>query len=145
MRRADGSRSRANIGHLAIAASGVCVIDAKTHHGALEVRRSGGLFRTRVERLYIGGRDGTSLVEGLAAQVVAVTTELLALGADVPVRVPLCFVETKLRWFESSGIAGVPLVGRRGLARLMGARPVGAARPGSRRAIPCYEVPPACA
>lgn len=118
MRRPDGRRSRANIDHIAVTASGVWVVDAKTHQGALEVRRSGGLFSTRVERLYIRGRDQTKLVEGLAAQVVAVTTDLLSVGADVPVRGALCFVGTELPWFGAS-IAGVPLVGRRGLAKLL--------------------------
>lgn len=119
MHRPDGRKSRANIDHIAVAASGVWVVDAKTHQGALEVRRSGGLFSPRVERLYIRGRDQTKLVEGLAGQVAAVATELTTVGADVPVRGALCFVGTELPWFGSSSIAGVPLVGRRGLAKLL--------------------------
>jgi hypothetical protein len=57
MRRPDGTLSRANIDHLAVTAAGDWVIDAKTHQGALEVRRSGGLFSPRIESLYINGRD----------------------------------------------------------------------------------------
>jgi Nuclease-related domain len=53
MRRPDGTPSRANIDHLAVTAAGVWVIDAKTHRGALEVRRLGGLFSPRIESLYI--------------------------------------------------------------------------------------------
>lgn len=64
--RVDGRVSRANLDHIAVAATGVWVIDAKTHRGALEVRRSGGLFSPRVEKLYIGGRDKTVLLDGLA-------------------------------------------------------------------------------
>jgi hypothetical protein len=119
MRRPDGSLSRANIDHLAVAPTGVWVIDAKTHQGALEVRRSGGLFSPRAEALFIGGRDRTSLVHGLLKQIAAVQSELADVGATVPVRGALCFVGTELPWFGSSSIVGVPLVGRRGLAKLL--------------------------
>jgi hypothetical protein len=118
MRRPDGQRSRANIDHIAVAAGGVWVIDAKTHHGALEVRRSGGLFTPRIERLYIAGRDKTSLLAGLAKQVAAVTAELTPTYPAVPVYGALCFVGTELPWFGER-IGGVPLVGRRGLAKLL--------------------------
>jgi hypothetical protein len=118
MRRPDGQSSRANIDHLAVAATGVWVIDAKTHHGSLQVRRSGGIFSARVEKLFIAGRDKTSLLEGLAKQVAAVATELAAVDANVPVRGVLCFVGTELPWFGDT-IAGIPLVGRRGLAKLL--------------------------
>ncbi len=118
-RRPDGTLSRANIDHLAVTAAGVCVIDAKTHRGALEVRRSGGLFSPRIERLYINGRDRTPLVHGLLKQVAAVRTELETVHADVPVRGALCFVGTELPWFGSSSIVDVPLVGRRGLTKLL--------------------------
>ena len=118
MIRQDGRASKANIDHLVVAATGVWVVDAKTHHGALEVRRAGGLFSPRVEKLFIGGRDKTSLLAGLGKQVDAVRTVLQAVDADVPVRGALCFVGTELPWFGES-IAGVPLVGRRGLAKLM--------------------------
>jgi hypothetical protein len=118
-RRPDGRPSRANIDHLAVAASGVWVIDAKTHQGALEVRSAGGWLSPRVEALYIGGRDQTKLVVGLQRQVAAVAAELHAVNADVPVHGALCFVGTELPWFGSSSIAGVPLVGRRGLAKLL--------------------------
>ena len=133
MRRPDGSLSRANIDHLAVAASGVWVVDAKTHQGALEVRRSGGLFSPRVEALYIAGRDKTSLVEGLLKQVAAVRAELKQVQADVPVRGALCFVGTELPWFGSSSIVDVPLVGRRGLAKLM--RTPGDLLPADRQAL----------
>lgn len=118
MRRADGRSTRANIDHLAVTATGVWVVDAKTHKGALEVRRSGGLFSPRVERLFINGRDKTILLDGLANQVEAVRLSLLAVDADLPVHGALCFVGTELPWFGES-IGGVPLVGRRGLAKLL--------------------------
>ena len=118
MLRADGRASRANIDHLAITAAGVWVVDAKTHQGALQVRRSGGLFSPRAERLFIAGRDKTSLLEGLARQIETVRTVLEGVDADIAVRGVLCFVGTELPWFGDS-IRGVPLVGRRGLAKLM--------------------------
>lgn len=116
--REDGRPSRGNIDHLLIAAAGVWVVDAKTHRGTLEVRRSGGLFTPRVERLYIGGRDKTSLLDGLARQVDSVKRVLHAADAVLPVRGALCFVGTELPWFGES-IRGVPLVGRRGLNKLL--------------------------
>lgn len=117
--RSAGRASKANIDHLAVTAAGVWVIDAKTHQGQLEVRRSGGLLTPRVERLFIGGRDKTGLLETLAKQVTAVKQVLADADAPVPVRGVLCFVGTELPWFGSSSIGGVPLVGRRGLGKLM--------------------------
>ena len=118
MLRPDGRASRANIDHLAITAAGIWIIDAKTHHGALPVRRSGGLFTPRVERLFIAGRDKTCLLDGLDHQVQTVRAVLAEVGADVPVRGALCFIGTELPWFGDT-INGVPLLGRRGLAKLM--------------------------
>lgn len=120
LRRSDGSLSKANIDHLAVTPSGVWVIDAKTHQGSLEVRRNEGLFSPRVEALYINGRDQTRLVHGLVKQVDAVRRELSAVEASIAVHGALCFVGTELPWFgSSSSMAGVPLVGRRGLAKLL--------------------------
>ena len=119
LRRPDGTLSKANIDHIAVTPSGVWVIDAKTHQGSLEVRRSGGLFSPRVEALYINGRDQTRLVHGLLKQVDAVRRELSTVEASIAVQGALCFVGTELPWFGSSSIADVPLLGRRGLAKLL--------------------------
>jgi hypothetical protein len=135
MVRADGRSSRANIDHLVVAASGVWVVDAKTHRGSLEVRRSGALFSPRVERLFIGGRDKSPLLIGLAGQVEAVSSVLAEVSADVPVRGALCFVGTELPWFGES-ISGVPLVGRRGLSKLL--RKPGDLGPDDRNALGAY-------
>ncbi|NHC12461.1 nuclease-related domain-containing protein [Motilibacter deserti] len=134
-RRPDGRLSRANIDHIAVAANGVWVIDAKTHRGELEVRRSGGLLSPRRERLYIRGRDQTKLLDGLNGQVADVTAALAAVNAPVPVRGVLCFVGTELPWFGES-IRGVPLVGRRGLAKLL--KRDGDLRPDDRVALADY-------
>lgn len=119
LRRADGTLSKANIDHIAVTPSGVWVIDAKTHQGPLEVRRSGGLFSRRVEALYINGRDQTRLVLGLLKQVDAVRRELATVEANIAAQGALCFVGTELPWFGSSSIADVPLLGRRGLTKLL--------------------------
>lgn len=118
MLREDGRASRANIDHLVVTAAGIWVVDAKTHQGSLQVRRSGGLLSPRVERLFIAGRDKTSLLDGLTRQVDTVRTVLTGAGAELSVRGALCFVGTELPWFGES-LGGVPLVGRRGLAKLM--------------------------
>ncbi len=119
LRRPDGTLSRANIDHLAVTGTGVWVIDAKSHQGALEVRRAGGLFSPRTENLYINGRDRTPLVHGLLKQVDAVRRELDSAHVAVPVRGALCFVGTELPWLGNSRIVDVPLVGLRGLAKLL--------------------------
>ena len=82
-------RTRGNIDHIAIAASGVWVIDAKRYSGLVESRDVGGFFRTDI-RLYVAGRDRTKLVAGLAWQVDAIRE---ALGSDeMPVHGALSFV-----------------------------------------------------
>jgi Nuclease-related domain len=80
--------SRANIDHIAVAASGVYVIDAKRYHGKIDVRQP--VFGQA--RLRINGRDKTKLVEGLAKQVAVVQAVLADLAPNVPVHGCFCFV-----------------------------------------------------
>lgn len=81
--------TRGNIDHLAIASSGVWVIDAKKYKGKVEQRDVGGWFKTDLH-LYVGGRDRTKTVNGLEWQVDAVTR---ALGTEeVPIEPALSFV-----------------------------------------------------
>ncbi|MHB1474284.1 MAG: nuclease-related domain-containing protein [Dermatophilaceae bacterium] len=87
--------TRANIDHIVIAPSGVYVIDAKNYTGRAQLSVTGGVFSPRVEKLKVGRRDCTKLVDGVHKQVDRVS-ELLArdgIGQDVPVRGMLCFVE----------------------------------------------------
>ena len=87
-------RTKANIDHIAVSAAGVFVIDAKRYKGRPQLRVEGGLFRPRVEKLVVGTRDQTKLVEGVHKQVDLVSAALEAAGfADMPVRGVLCFVE----------------------------------------------------
>ena len=85
-------RSRANIDHLAVTAGGVFVIDAKKYRGQPHLKIEGGILRPRIERLLVGSRDCTKLVDGVLKQV-GVVRSLLA--DDIPVRGVLCFVEAE--------------------------------------------------
>jgi len=94
--------TRGNIDHLAVAASGIWVIDAKNYDGRVEQRDVGGWFRTDL-RLYVGGRDRTKAAEGLGWQVDAVRKALdgaqLAVSGAVPVHAALCFIEADWKLF----------------------------------------------
>lgn len=68
-------RSRANIDHLAVAASGVWVIDAKRYKGLVERRDVGGWSKVD-NGLYVGGRDRSKLVAGVQRQVDVVRSAL---------------------------------------------------------------------
>jgi hypothetical protein len=83
-RRLPGSG--ANIDHIAIAPTGIYVIDTKRYHGKVEVVNP--LFGK--PRLIIAGHNSTGLVEALAKQVRAVRA---AIGEDVPVYGCFCFVD----------------------------------------------------
>ena len=87
-RRIPGTR--ANIDHIAVTASGVYVVDAKKYQGRPHLKVDGGLFRPRVERVLVGSRDCTRLVDGVLKQVEVVRA---LLDADLPVRGVLCFVD----------------------------------------------------
>jgi hypothetical protein len=82
-------RTKGNVDHIAIAPSGVWVIDAKHYTGRVEHRDKGGWFRTDW-RLYVNGRDRTKLVDALDWQIAAV--EKVLSGKEVPVHAALCFV-----------------------------------------------------
>jgi hypothetical protein len=87
-RRIPGSR--ANIDHIAVAATGVYVIDAKKYKGRPQLKIEGGILRPRVEKLLVGTRDCTKLVDGVLKQVDIVRG---LVGDDLPVRGVLCFIE----------------------------------------------------
>ena len=87
-RRIPGSR--ANIDHIAVAPTGVYVIDAKKYKGRPQLKIEGGFLRPRVERLLVGTRDCTKLVDGVLKQIDIVRG---LVGDDLPVHGVLCFVE----------------------------------------------------
>jgi len=84
-------RTRANIDHIVVCSGGVLVIDAKKYQGRPHLRVEGGILRERTEKLMVGSRDATKLVDGVHKQVGLVRA---ALGDEtpVPVRGFLCFV-----------------------------------------------------
>jgi len=105
-RRIPGSR--ANIDHIAVTASGVYVVDAKKYQGRPHLKVDGGLLRPRVERVLVGSRDCTRLVDGVLKQVEVVRA---LLAAELPVRGVLCFVDAD--WplfggdFTTRGVQGL--------------------------------------
>lgn len=118
-RRIPGSR--ANVDHIAVTQDGgVWAIDAKNYTGKVQRIDKGGWFSTD-ERLYVGRRDCSKLVAGMAKQVEAIKH---ALGEpamqefDVTVRAALCFVDASGRCSRSrslltaSGSAGRRLSAR---------------------------------
>lgn len=87
-RRIPGSK--ANIDHLVVTPHGIWVVDAKRYKNRRpSLRVDGGIIRPRVERLMVGGRDQTKLVEGVLGQIERIRTA--APGVDV--RGVLCFVD----------------------------------------------------
>lgn len=89
-RRIPGTK--ANIDHLVVTPGGIFVVDAKRYVDKRpELRVEGGILRPRMEKLLVGGRDRTKLVEGVLGQVERVRAALE--GNDVPVRGVLCFID----------------------------------------------------
>jgi len=111
-------RSRANIDHLAVTASGVYVIDAKRYKGKVEVRKP--FFAD--PKLVIAGRDKTKLVEGLDRQVGSVLAAMLEIAPHVPVHGCFCFVppegaDNGLPLMRTLRVAGFDLFYPRRLAK----------------------------
>lgn len=88
-RRIPGTR--ANIDHLVVTRSGVYVVDAKRYRGRPQRRVEGGLLSPRTEKLLVGRRDCTRLVDGVLKQVELARQ---AVGdPSVALHGVLCFVE----------------------------------------------------
>lgn len=96
-RRIPGSR--ANVDHIVVTPNGVFVVDPKRYAGRPHLRVEGGLFRPRVEKLMVGSRNCTKLVDGVLGQVDLVQG---LVGDKVPVRGVLCFVESDWPLFGGS-------------------------------------------
>jgi len=106
--------SPANIDHVAVAPTGVYVVDAKHYADEPRLDRLGD---GSVLRLKVGRADRTSLVVGVRQQL-GVIAEALD-EPDVPVRAVLCFVGS--RWPDSNGfvIDGVGVTSPERLAELL--------------------------
>lgn len=87
-RRIPGTR--ANIDHIAVAPTGVYVIDAKKYKGRPQLTIEGGILRPRVEKLLVGSRDCTKLADGVLKQVDIVRG---LVGDNLPIHGVLCFIE----------------------------------------------------
>lgn len=119
-RRLGAGRRDGDIDMIAVSAAGVLVIDVKHYKDAkVEVRRSGGLFSPRVEKLYVGGRDKSTWLEGLHRQREAVVAALgdLDVADTLPVSLALCFVDADLPMFDRLKITDVTIYGSRELGR----------------------------
>jgi uncharacterized Zn-binding protein involved in type VI secretion len=89
-RRIPGTRR--NIDHLAIAATGVWVIDAKQYVGKVELATAGTLFHP-VTKLRVGGRNQSHLAAGVHDQIERVAAALHQLdGQPLAIHGMLCFV-----------------------------------------------------
>jgi hypothetical protein len=117
-RRVPGTRG--NIDHLAIAASGVWVIDAKRYTGKVEQRDVGGWFKTDL-RLYVGGRDRTKTVKGLGWQVSAVTEALETDEAQIYSALSFVGADWPLFFAKPLRLDGVWISWPKKLAEMIGA------------------------
>ncbi len=108
--------TRANIDHLVVARVGIWVIDAKRYKGRPTLNVGGGILRPRSEKVMVGRRDCTELVDGVLGQVDLVR----AVAGDVPVTGVLCFVEAG--WPPLGGAftsRGIHLLWPKRLARML--------------------------
>jgi hypothetical protein len=118
-RRIPGTK--ANIDHVVVCPSGVLVIDAKRYQGRPTLRIEGGILRPRVERLLVGRRDCTKLVDGVLKQVALVRSALGLDETDTAVMGMLCFVDADWPLFGGSfRTRGIAVVWPRKAAEIIG-------------------------
>jgi Nuclease-related domain len=111
-RRKPGGRG--DIDHIAVAPTGVYVIDTKDWKGKVEVRAQW----FAAPRLFIRGRDCTKLIDGLEHQVAIVRAALDGAGErEVPIQGALCFTQADLPWLRTQQIRGHLLIYRKALAK----------------------------
>lgn len=121
--------SRANLDHIAVARSGVHVIETKAYDADVELFQQGWWGSTG---LLVAGRDRSDLLADARDQAHLIEVALGARGVDrrsVPVRPVLCFVGAGWRLPAASAVAqGVAVTCLDGLARVVGRRgPLGPA------------------
>ncbi len=118
-RRVGGSRW--NIDHVAVARSGIHVIDAKLY-SAKRVRlvTSGG-FSNRKTKLFVGRRDCTKLVDKMSKQILAVDRAAGDLVRTPPTAITavLCFVGGEFDLIGPHELMGVRITGLPGLRKLL--------------------------
>ena len=112
-------RGPGNIDHVVIAPTGVFVIDTKALSGRIEIRQQW----FKAPKLVIGGRDQTSIADGLTTQVTAVRAALARAGhGDVPVSGAFCFTRAELPIIGSRRFADLALTLRPGLTKMLNRR-----------------------
>ncbi len=119
-RRLGIGRRNGDIDMLAVTAQGVHVIDVKHFKGAkVEVRKSGGLFVSRTESLWIGGRNRTQLLESMGRQLEAVEAALHSVDPSKRIEITgtLCFVDANLPLLGTLRVRGVEIRGSREMGR----------------------------
>lgn len=106
--------TRANIDVLAVAPTGVYVIDVKANKGKVRV----ATLKRGSERLQIEGWNRTRWIDGLEWQISAVRGALSASGhLEVPVLGVLCFTKADFPLLGTLEIRGHRLLHRRALAK----------------------------
>jgi hypothetical protein len=107
-----------DIDHIAVAPSGVFIIDTKNYHNAkVRVTRS-GLLRG-AEKLIIRGRNRTKLVDSLKKQQAGVEQALESSHVPTRVRAMFCFLDSDLPWGENQSIQGLLIRGGRRTAKIL--------------------------
>jgi hypothetical protein len=111
-------RGRGDIDHMAVAPTGVFVIDTKDWGGAVRVESP--LFGT--PKLFVGSRDRTKLVDGLDRQVAAVRDALDALGhSEITIQGIFCLTRADKPLFGTTRFRGHMLLYRKTLAKRLNA------------------------
>ncbi len=110
-RRMPGGRG--NIDILAIAPTGVYVIDAKQWSGKVRLTSSS----TGERLLTVNGRNRTKAIDGLDRQVAAVRAALTTAVPDAPIHGVLCFVDADLPMFGTLSMRSHLLLYRRPLSK----------------------------
>ncbi len=121
-RKLGRGRRDGDIDHIAIAPSGVYLIDAKRYPDRkVRVERRGGLVRPATVHLMIGGRDKSKLLDGCEKQVAALGEALSDYpdASSVKVSAVLCFIDADLPVFGKMAARGVPLLGPKATVKLL--------------------------
>lgn len=118
-RRIPGSK--ANIDHLVVGPAGAFVIDAKKYTGGVEKRNVGGWFRVD-ERLYVGGRDRSKVIDSVRWQMEVVQACLATAQMGISVHGVVCFVgaEWPLVFRRPIRMSGVTALWPKALGELVG-------------------------
>jgi hypothetical protein len=93
--------SSANIDLIAVAPSGVFILDAKNMRGRVVAKATGSVWNPGPTKLLVGGRNHSAYIEKMSPQVAAVATALTSLPAarGVPITPMLVFVSSEWGWF----------------------------------------------